>query len=155
VAYCSWQDAWEHLDKQTFQQANLDTDRLQTLCEDAALRFDNRLRLRYVVPFDETEAPDSFSLGKKVTSRWAAAIYFRSQQQSEGTGEGSWYADRLDREAEDFVTLLETRKAPSDATANSDGVVFTASDGEPDTEADEDLPIFRRERLVNGSTYHW
>lgn len=154
MAYCSWQDAWEHLDKQAFE-ATLDTDRLQTLCEDAAIRFDNRLRLRYVVPFVEATAPDSFLIGKKVTSRWAAAIYLRSIQQIQGTEEGVWYADDLDREAEEFIGLLETRKAPADATANTAGVVFAASDGEPDTEATEDKPIFRRERLVKGGSYHW
>jgi hypothetical protein len=164
VAYCNWQDAWEHLDKQAITQPDLDTSQLQTLCEDAAIRFDNRLRLRYVVPFTEALAPDSFTIGKKVTSRWAAAKYLGQTHSSEGTAEQNWWADQLDAAAEEFMALLESRKAPTDATANTAGLVFAATDGmedypfvaaDPAAGAISVAPIFRRERLVSGSTTHW
>lgn len=155
VAYVTWQDAWEHLDKQVYIEAGLNTVKLEALCGDASENFDNRLRLRYEVPFTLALAPEAYALAQKVTSRWAAAQYLRNQAQSEGTAEQMWYADSLEREAAAFMVSFETRKAPTDATVNTAGLVFSPTDGIGDIEPTANLPIFRRDRLGKDSPSHW
>lgn len=155
MAYVTWQDAWEHLDKQVFIEGDLNITKLEALCSDASDNFDNRLRLRYTVPFTLAVNPDAYRMAQKVTSRWAAAQYLRNQQQSEGTDEQLWYAAQLEREAGDFMASFEARKAPEDAVVNASGLVFSATDGLADTELAENLPIFSRSRLVSGSGKHW
>ena len=164
MAYSTWQDAWAHLDKQVYLEAQLDTVKLEALCGDASDVFDNRLRLRYEVPFTLALAPEAYAVATKITSRWAAAQYLRNQNQSEGTEEQLWYADKLEQEASLLLAPFEARKAPTDAVVNTAGLVFSPTDGMEDwpfatvdtaAAAVAHEPIFRRSRLVNGATDHW
>lgn len=152
--YITWSDAQAHLDREVHTDDKLDIARLQRLCDDAADRFDNGLRLRYTVPFAQATSPEAYRIAQNVCARWAAAAYMDWAAQAQGTKEEVWYFDRLREEAQEFMDQLETRRAGGDAETNTSGVVYTPSDG-IDVEAVEHEALFKRAHLVSGSGDHW
>jgi hypothetical protein len=152
--YLNWQDAQGLLDKSVYTAGHLDMALLQRYCADVEREFDNRLRLRYEVPFVRATQPEAFQIAVDVCSRWAAARYLRNQTQAEGaTADDIHYPERLEAEAEKFMLLLETRKAPADAAVDAAGIVYVPQDGVT-TEAEAHKPFFRRDRVVGGAG-HW
>ena len=151
--YIQWTDAKALLDPDVYKDFE-DHVVLTERCARAEERFDARLQRRYAVPFDVDLNPEAFAIAVRVCSRWAAASYIRWANQAEGTEAQQWYANDLEREAEEALELLETQRAPDDASAASDPVVETFYD-EVTTEATAHVAWFGRKRATPGNNSHW
>jgi len=148
--YINWADVRDQLDPETV--GHLDIPRAQGAAEEAEARFDNRLRRHFTLPFTAAGDAEAYALAKKICAKWAAAIYLRQDHSAEGTAEDTWYADWLDKDAESFVALLETRRSPPDAEAAADPLQYVPSDGV--TDPTERSAIFSRANITTGSG-HW
>lgn len=114
MAYITWVDAREHLD--TKAVGDLDPARTQRIANDAETRLDNRLRQYMAVPVDRDRSPTAFKLAQEICSRWTAAEYLRWKLSSHGTAEDTWFADHLDRQAEDLLqSMIDRLQTPDDA----------------------------------------
>lgn len=149
--YGTWNDAWAHLDKEVFKSQALDIVAMTECVEAAETVFDNRLSIRFTVPFTVAENPEAYDIAKKATSRIAAAAYYERQNQAESKDEQSWFPRRLRQEAEEFIKLLETKRAPEDTPVADDPYVYAPTDLK--TTAVNDA-LFTRTRIAGGSG-HW
>jgi phage gp36-like protein len=152
IHYITWQDAQAHLDREVHTAGQIDIARLQRLCEDAADKFDNELRLRFEVPFVQATSPEAYKIAQNVCARWAAAAYIEWAEQAQGTKDQVWYFDRLKADAQEFMDQLTSRRAP-DAEVNASGLVYVPDDG---VEVAGEEPVvhralFKRDRLPGGT----
>lgn len=145
--YINWADARQYLDNTTIGDVVI--TKLQALIEVMEKQFDGRLRRIYDVPFVEADDPNSFEIAKDVCGMWAAAAYLRESLSAEGTEDNAWWADHLDRMAENLIVTLENLGAPADAEAANNPLQYIPYDGDPDRDA-----IFERRNVIGGETYH-
>ena len=145
--YITWDKPREFLD--TVSLGDFDMIKMQKFVEEAEQRFDARLRRHFDLPFDSAGDAQAYAIAQNVCAMWAAASYIRAQRSAEGTEDRTWYATHLDNMAETQIGFLETRRAPSDAEAADDPLVYLPYDGDPTHEA-----LFKREHLASGET-HW
>jgi len=150
-AYCTWQDAYDHLDKKSFPETPV--GELTSEVTEAAKTLERRLRRFFAFPFDEADHPEAFDLAGEIVSRWAAAAYMRKVRQTEGRSDDLWYAQKLDDEAEGYVAQMKERQQPSDTPEADDPVVTNLYDGR--TAGDRDDSVFRMAQITPGSTTHW
>ena len=131
MAYITWIDAKEHVD--TAAVGDLDPAKAQRLAADAEARLDNRLRKHMAVPIGRDTSPEAFRQAKEICARWTAAEYIRWKLSAEGTKETTWFADHLDRQAEELLEeMIDRLRQPTDAKASENAICYTPfSGGQP------------------------
>ena len=149
--YGTFQNVWALLDNDA--HGPLDIERAQQLLDEAETRFDNELRLRFAVPFTLADNPESFDIAIMVTSRMAAASYVRLRAQTSSNEDMAWYADRLDKEAADWMARLKTPLVPADAPSAASPYLMLPDDG--GGVARTSSAFFQRAHVTPGDTTHW
>jgi len=152
--YIDWMDVKAQLDPVAYDDEKIVIDSVKLRAEEAEEKFDSRFSRRFDLPFTEASEPEAFSVTQKIVSRWAAAEYIRLARQVEGTPDRLWYADLLDKQADEFVGMLQLRRQPPDATESDDPIVHIPTDGETSTSTVRD-PIFEMDQITAGSSSHW
>ena len=149
--YVTYIDVMRLLDDEA--QGPPDIERVDAMIDEAEARFDNDLRLRFATPFTLAENPDSYEIAQMVTARMAAANYLRQRGARSNDEKAVWYADRLDKAADEWLARLKTPLVPADAPGAGSPYVMVPTDG--GGEARESLAFFQRSHVTAGNTKHW
>lgn len=149
MAYVTWLDAKEHVD--TVAVGDLDPAKAQRLAADAETRLNNRLRKYMAVPIDRDRSPEAFRQAKEICARWTAAEYLRWKLSAQGTSENTWFADHLDKQAEEMIEEMIDRQAqPPDVQPSENAACYTPYSGSQEAPP----AIFQRSNVGTGGG-HW
>lgn len=154
--YINWMHVKAHLDKVAFNETEetLSIDEVNLKAEEAEAKFDSRFSRRFDLPVTLAAEPEMFVVVQTVVSMWAAAEYIRLARQTPASREQLWYADQLEKQADDRVDMLQVRRQPEDAPMATDPVVEIPTDGRTATNTDNP-PIFILDQIKAGNTAHW